>query len=120
MVKLPDQLASGGPRIREWTSTSLATVRAVDQLHTAWLTSRQDGKVPVVEAVGVKEAPGQFGSNYEPILQIRQWIDRPQDLQPDTTVQAQPMRRRTPPSYVTEPTGEPEDFSSFASTFGEE
>jgi hypothetical protein len=111
MCKISDQLAAGKPQIREWASGSLATVRAVDQLHTQWLASRQNGKVCVVTVDGYKESPGQYGSNYQPILRIVKWIDRPADLKPDA-VQAtvQPAAATTPPPHVTDPIGEPEQF----------
>jgi hypothetical protein len=115
MVRISDQLPA--PRVREWTSTSLATVRAVDLLHTAWMAGHQPGKVPVVQMTGVKESAG---GNYEPVLEIVQWLDRPKDLQPGASEQPQPMRRRSPPPHVTEPTGEPEDFSDYQATFGED
>jgi hypothetical protein len=110
-VKISDQLAAGKPTVRELASGSLATVRAVDKLHTAWLAGRQDGRVPVVTIDGYREAPGQFGSNYEPIFKILKWIDRPSDLKPDNPRvrphQAQPQE---PPPHVVDPIGEPEVF----------
>jgi hypothetical protein len=105
MVKISDQMAAGKPRVREWASASLATVRAVDALHTEWLAGRQNGKVCLVTANGFKESPGQYGSNYEPILRIVKWIDRPADLKPDGAVRA----TTTPPAQAT-PIDAPESF----------
>jgi hypothetical protein len=110
MVKISDQLAAGKPQIREWASGSLATVRAVDQLHTQWLAGRQDGKVCVVTTDGYKESPGQYGSNYEPILRIVKWIDRPVDLKPGAVQATARPTATTPSPHVTDPIGEPERF----------
>jgi hypothetical protein len=114
LVKLPDNIAAGTARVREWTSTALVTVRALDQLHTEWLAHRQGDKVPVVRLVGVKKVPGQFGANFEPILEIAKWVDRPADLRPDASEEPEPQptmrRRQNPPPHVTDPIGEPEQF----------
>jgi hypothetical protein len=111
MVKISDQLAAGKPTVREFSSGSLATVRAVDKLHTAWLAGRQDGRIPVVVVDGYKESPGQFGSNYEPLLRILKWIDRPSDLKPDSPqAKAQQAQVQEPPPHVVDPIGEPEVF----------
>jgi hypothetical protein len=104
--KISDQLANGGATIREWSSCSLATVRAVDKLHTEWLASRQDGQVPVVTVDGYVEAPGQFGKNYAPVLKILKWIPRPADLQ----APAPQPSPQGPPPHVTAPIGAPERF----------
>jgi hypothetical protein len=106
MVKIPDKLAAGKASIREWASNSLATVRSVDRLHTAWLAGRQDGKVPVVTMTGTLAIPGAFGSNQEPVLSIVKWIDRPAGFGPD----ASPATPESPPPSITDPLGEPEVF----------
>jgi hypothetical protein len=112
-VKISDQVAKGRPTIGEFSSGSLATVRAIDKLHTAWLAGRQDGKVPVVLADGTIDAPGQWGANHEPILRIVKWIDRPSDFKPDA------LKSQNPPgtpqavvSQVAAPIGEPESFDA--------
>jgi hypothetical protein len=112
MVKVSDQLAAGKSTVRELSSGSLATVRAIDKLHTAWLASRQDGQVPVVTVDGYKEAPGQFGSNYEPIFRILKWTPRPSDLRPDSSqAKSQQTHAQEPPTHVVDPIGgEPEVF----------
>jgi hypothetical protein len=110
MCKISDQLAAGKPSIREWASGSLATVRAVDQLHTHWLASRQNGKICVVTVDGYKELPGQYGSNYQPILRIVKWIDRPADLKPGAVQATAQPATTTPPPHVMDPIGEPEVF----------
>jgi hypothetical protein len=107
-VKVSDQMAGNKPKVREFASGSLATVRSIDRLHSDWFAGRQDGKVPVVMVDGYKESPGQFGANYEPIFKILKWIDRPSDLQPDGP--QQPAQAQEPPPHVTDPVGEPESF----------
>jgi hypothetical protein len=110
MVKISDQLAKGRATVRELSSGSLATVRAVDRLHTAWLAERQDGKVPVVTTEGYRPVPGQYGNNYEPIFRITKWVDRPVDFQPLASVPTPtPTTVPEPPPHLDAP-GEPEVF----------
>jgi hypothetical protein len=82
MVKIPDGLAKDRPTIREWASSTLATTRAFDGLHDQWLALHKSypGKVPLVSCTEVKEIPGQRGSNYQPVLVIERWVNRPADL----------------------------------------
>jgi hypothetical protein len=110
-VKISDQLAAGRPQVREFASCSLATTRAIDKLHTAWVAERQDGKVPVVTVDGFIECPGQFGKNYEPTFKILKWIDRPADLVPPDQQPTRPTPPTPePPAYVADVPGEPESF----------
>ena len=95
--------------MREFASNSLATVRGIDKLHSAWLAQRQDGKVPVVICDSYTEAPGAFGANYEPVFRIIKWIDRPADLQASPSAPSQPE----PPAHVTDVPGEPESFDEY-------
>jgi hypothetical protein len=110
LAKISDQLAKGHPTVREWASGSLATVRGVDQLHTAFLAGRQDGKVPVVTTEGYKQVAGQYGANFEPILKILKWIDRPADFRTAAAPPASAPTASEPPPHVTDVPGEPEAF----------
>jgi hypothetical protein len=80
IVKLPDKLAGDGPTVREFTANSLATTSAIDDLLRAWYAQRQDGKVPVVSCRDYTEVKSKQGSNFAPVFEIVELIDRPADL----------------------------------------
>jgi hypothetical protein len=105
MCKISDQMANGRATVREWASCSLATVRAVDKLHSDWLAADM---VPVVTTEGYIEVPGAFGKNYAPMLKILKWVPRPPDLKPDASL----VQVQQPPTRVTAPIGEPEQFDT--------
>ena len=63
-------MSTNSPTVREWASGALATVRAVDKLHTLWLADSQDGLVPIVTIDDYLKIPGQYGSTFEPVFKI--------------------------------------------------
>jgi hypothetical protein len=113
-VKLSDSVAAGSPSVRELASASLATVRAIDKLHTEWLATKEDGKLPVVKIDGWTEVPGQFGSNYAPVFRILKYVDRPPDMRPDARQNVGKPNPSTsgPPAHVIAVPGEPESFDA--------
>jgi hypothetical protein len=106
MIKLPDRLAGNAESVREWASNSLATCRGFDRLHDLWKAERDKhpGKLPVVISKSVEAIPGQFGENYMPVFGINKWMPRPDDMSEGANPSA------APPSHVTDPIGEPEEF----------
>ena len=77
--------AAGGD-VREFGSTAKAVIKAVSELHDAYLegVKGNPGMLPVVAMTGVKAiktGSGQTTStNYSPVLRIERWVNRPADL----------------------------------------
>jgi hypothetical protein len=104
-VKLPDKLAGDNPTVREFTANSMATTAAIDDLLRAWYDQREDGKVPVVKIADYAEVKSKQGSNFAPVFEIIELIDRPSDL----VVNGDATPADTKPTKIVDD-DEPEDF----------
>jgi hypothetical protein len=79
--------------LREFSATSNGAVIAMRDLYdTQFETApeRFEGKVPVVTCESVLPVKSKFGTNYEPVLKIIKWVDRPEGL-------PQPLAPQPPP-----------------------
>jgi hypothetical protein len=80
--------------LREFSSTSNGAITAVRDLYDNQFENapeRQTGKVPVVKCEKILPSKSKFGTNYEPVLKIVKWVDRPVGLPqvlatPDQTI----------------------------------
>src|SRR5690606_30386892 len=75
-----------GGDVREFSHTAKAVLGAVDALHDAYVAAPESraGKLPVVKLAGTTpiktKTPQGTTTNYAPVLEIVQWIDRPEDM----------------------------------------
>lgn len=68
--------------VREFSSTANGVIGAMRDLYTAYETAPESkqGKLPVVQCTKVVPVTGKHGTNYTPVFQIVQWVDRPNEL----------------------------------------
>jgi hypothetical protein len=62
---------------RELMSNSMIANSAINQVYAEYEKAAENGKVPVIKCTGVNPITGKHGTNYEPILEIVKWVDRP-------------------------------------------
>jgi hypothetical protein len=77
-----------GGDVREMASNADASVKGMDKLHDAYLAGVKSnpGKLPVVKLAGTEAKTSigkQSSTNYIPIWQIADWVDRPAKLRPE-------------------------------------
>ncbi len=67
-----------GTVAREFSATAGATVKAIEVMHDLLTTNPEAaaGKVPVIRLVNVEPIASQRGTNYAPVFNLLQWIDR--------------------------------------------
>lgn len=95
--------ALGG--VREWATTSKAVVAVIDALHTSFEAAPEaaEGKIPVVRFVDTTpiktQTPQGTTTNYAPVFEIVQWVERNTDMLGPRTVPApaRQVREPTPP-----------------------
>jgi hypothetical protein len=78
------------PVAREFQATAGVTVTAIEELWDM-LTAMPEaaaGQVPVIRLAGVVPITGRNGTNYAPLLQLVQWIDRDEAVFGPPTVAA--------------------------------
>jgi hypothetical protein len=65
--------------LREFTSTAAVVIEAFNGLYDAYQAGKgaNAGKLPVVKAKGVTAVKSAKSTNYQPVLEIVQWVDRP-------------------------------------------
>jgi hypothetical protein len=69
--------------LREFSSTSNGAIIAMRALYDEQFEKapeRLQGKVPVVKCEQVLPVKSKFGTNYEPVLKIVKWVERPPGL----------------------------------------
>jgi len=68
--------------LREFSSTAGVVIEAMNALHDQWLANHaaNPGKVPVVKCSGVLPITSKHGTNYQPVLEIVAWAERPTEL----------------------------------------
>jgi len=106
-VRVYSQKLLAGVRI--WNGTAKCVISAVDQLHNQYVDQQaaNRGKVPVVEwrkPIAIKSGSGaNTSTNYQPVLHIVKWIDRPQDFSAPAAANTQTPASAAPNG--TAPTG---------------
>jgi hypothetical protein len=86
--------------VREFAHTAKCVLAAMDKLHDAFVAAGQPRtKLPVVKMTGTEMRETQSGQgttrNYEPVLSIVDWIDRPEDW-PERNAPAQQQASAAP------------------------
>jgi hypothetical protein len=69
--------------LREFSATSNGAVIAIRDLYDTQFepaAERLAGKVPVVKCERILPVKSKYGTNFEPVLKIVKWIDRPMGL----------------------------------------
>jgi hypothetical protein len=68
--------------VREFSSTANAVIEAINPIFDAYTAAPEaaQGKLPVVKCVKVLPVVGKHGTNYQPVFEIVQWVDRPPEL----------------------------------------
>lgn len=71
--------------VREFSSTSSTVIDAMTVLYNTFLSApeRESGQVPVITCTKVEPLKSKYGINYQPILSITRWVDRPAELPGD-------------------------------------
>lgn len=84
---------------REFSSTAGVVIEAMNALHDHWLAGKNTnpGKLPVVKCSGVLPITGKHGTNYQPVLEIVAWADRPAELAGAPATAAAPATQAAPP-----------------------
>ena len=65
--------------VREFSSTAGVVIDAMNALYDQWIAGKaaNPGKLPVVKCTRVTPVTNKHGTNYQPVLEIVQWADRP-------------------------------------------
>lgn len=68
--------------VREFASTAGVVIDAMNELHDAFeaASESKSGLLPLVRCVEVRAISGAHGTNYAPVFQIMQWVERPVEL----------------------------------------
>ncbi len=68
--------------VREFASTAGAVIDSMNALYDDWMAQKDanPGKLPVVKCAGVTPLTNKHGTNYQPVLSIVSWADRPVEL----------------------------------------
>jgi hypothetical protein len=77
--------------VREFASTAGAVIDAMNDVYDDYDKSPESkaGKLPVVKCTAVKPIVSKHGTNYQPVLEILSWVDRPAELTADNTPEPQ-------------------------------
>lgn len=72
--------------LREFSSNAGVCNEAMNSLYDAYEKGKGDnpGKLPVVKCAKVEAIEGKHGTNYQPVLEIIQWADRPEEMVGDS------------------------------------
>jgi hypothetical protein len=68
--------------VREFASTAGAVIEAMNDVYDDYDTSPESkaGKLPIVKCIEVKPIVSKHGTNYQPVLRITGWVERPAEL----------------------------------------
>ncbi len=77
--------ADCGGDVREFSSCAKVVIKGIDLLHEAYTAGEKQnpGKLPVVvlkDTIAVTTEGKQKSTNYQPVLEIVSWVNRPKDL----------------------------------------
>jgi hypothetical protein len=78
--------------VREFASTAGAVIEAMNNVYDDYDTAPESrrGKLPVVRCTAVKPIVSKHGTNYQPVLQIVDWVERPAELTAKTEATTPP------------------------------
>lgn len=78
--------------VREFASTAGAVIEAMNNVYDDYDTSPESkqGKLPIVKCTTVKPIVSKHGTNYQPVLAIVGWTERPDELTPKAAAPAAP------------------------------
>jgi hypothetical protein len=64
--------------LREFSSTAGNVISAIVEMYAEFEAGAvaNKGKVPAFHCTGVKPVAGAFGTNYEPLFELKQWVER--------------------------------------------
>jgi hypothetical protein len=87
--------------VREFASTAGAVIDAMNDTYDDYSTSPESktGKLPIVRCINVKPITSKHGTNYQPVLSIIGWTERPAELtadQPKAEPSPPPMQKAEP------------------------
>lgn len=89
--------------VREFASTAGAVIEAMNDVYDEYDRAPESkaGKLPIVKCAAVKPIVSKHGTNYQPVLEIVGWVERPAELTVNDTPEPQspsaPMQR---PAYA--------------------
>jgi hypothetical protein len=68
--------------VREFSSTAGVAIEAMNSLYDAVIAAPEHkaGQLPVVKCEKVNPIVGSHGTNYQPVLTVQKWVDRPAEL----------------------------------------
>lgn len=68
--------------VREFASTAGAVIESMNSVFDDYDASPESkaGKLPVVKCTAVKPIVSKHGTNYQPVLEIISWVERPAEL----------------------------------------
>lgn len=78
--------------LREFSSTAANVITSILRMHAEYEAgvSANPGKVPVYVCKGVKPITGSYGTNYEPLFTLTQWVER--SRVPDFEIEHRPAK----------------------------
>jgi hypothetical protein len=84
--------------VAEFASASIHLSNAVKEIYAQYEAEKGNhaGELPVVACTGSQAMKDKYGTNYKPILQIVQWVDRPVDLPNQSPIDASDVWRGQP------------------------
>lgn len=68
--------------VKEWATNSTGATMGIQQLYADWETSKEEGKLPVVEFAGATPTKVGKGNTTVPNFKIVKYVDIPSELQP--------------------------------------
>jgi hypothetical protein len=88
--------------VREFASTAGAVIEAMNNVYDDYDTSPESkaGKLPIVKCTGVKPITSKHGTNYQPVLAITGWTDRPPELAEKVEAPASPPPPMQPAAFA--------------------
>lgn len=68
--------------LRELSSSSNVAIVAIKELYDAFEAAPEakQGMVPVVKCESIVPVKSKFGTNYQPVLKITRWVERPEAM----------------------------------------
>jgi hypothetical protein len=90
--------------VREFASTAGAVIEAMNNVYDDYDSSPESasGKLPIVKCTGVKPITSKHGTNYQPVLAITGWTDRPAELTEKAEPESAPARPLQPAAFDTD------------------
>jgi hypothetical protein len=88
--------------VREFASTAGAVIEAMNDVYDDYdrAPESKDGKLPIVKCTAVKPIVNKHGTNYQPVLEIVGWTERPAELTETTKEPASAPQQIDRPAYA--------------------